>query len=65
MSGEELVPAGPLYFNALVEQRPERRGGVPSPSPVLLGDGRVTIKEEIGVNTIFQSRGAQRVGWAV
>ena len=25
VSGEELVPAGP-YFNALVEQRPERRG---------------------------------------
>jgi len=52
--GEEVVAAGQLYFNALVGQR---RPSAAAATSIVLSDGRVTVKEDIGVNAIFQARG--------
>ena len=57
-SGDNVViPEGPLYFNALVEERRRSPDDAPEARPVSLGSGRLTVKEDIGVNTLFQSRG--------
>ena len=50
--GEQvLVPSGSLYFNAKVEYDDEA-------AALTLYDGRLTVKEEIGVNTgIFNAKG--------
>lgn len=53
---DELVPPGPLYFNALVAQQPPDSTAART-CPVSLGSGRVTVKEEIGVNAVFRARG--------
>lgn len=51
VSGVQIVPAGPVYFNALVE-----RGS--SEGEVRLVEGRVTVKEDIGVDSpLFSGRG--------
>ncbi|EOD12336.1 hypothetical protein EMIHUDRAFT_104216 [Emiliania huxleyi CCMP1516] len=48
---EELVPPGPLYFNALLE-------GDGSTLPLQLTAGRLTVKEDIGADVgIFRARG--------
>ena len=57
--GVTIVPEGQIYFNALVgERRPLPGEQVGSTArPISLGDGRLTVKEDVGVNTIFQARG--------
>lgn len=45
---------GQIYFNALVKQ--QISSGAAS-SNIVLTEGRVTVKEDIGVNTLFQARG--------
>ena len=48
---EELVPRGPLYFNALLE-------GDGSTLPLQLTAGRLTVKEDLGADVgIFRARG--------
>lgn len=50
-SGQQLVPAGPLYFNAKARASD---GG----DRLALVDGRITIKEDVGANTpLFAGRG--------
>ena len=50
VGGQTLLPEGPVYFNALC--REDSRCGWQ------LADGRVTVKEDIGVNAgIFNARG--------
>jgi hypothetical protein len=58
-SGNILVSPGPLYFNAKVEQPVggiAGRQGVGT-TGVRMGDGRITVKEDLGVNLLFQARG--------
>ena len=50
LGGTTLVPPGPLYFNAIYSPQDARGGGG-------LERGRVTVKEDIGTNAIFQARG--------
>ena len=52
-----VVPEGPLYFNALIEERRRTPGDASEARPIALRSGRLTVKEDISVNTIFQSRG--------
>ena len=50
LGGQTLLPPGPIYFNALCTVLPS--GGV------ALEKGRITVKEDIGVNAgLFQGRG--------
>lgn len=50
LGGQVLLPPGPVYFNALCTVQPG--GGV------ALEKGRITVKEDIGINTgLFQGRG--------
>ena len=49
-SGDTLIPPGAVYFNARCERREDGLG-------VRLSDGRITVKEEIGANGLFQARG--------
>ena len=50
LGGQALLPPGPVYFNALCRVQPD--------GSVALEKGRITVKEDIGVNTgIFQGRG--------
>jgi len=58
-SGVGLVPAGDVYFSAKVDLdafRDEARS--PAADALVLTEGRVTVKEDIGINTgIFNARG--------
>lgn len=57
--GVTIVPEGQIYFNALVGERRALPGeeSAEGTRPISLGSGRVTVKEDVGVNTIFQARG--------
>jgi len=55
--GSTVLPEGPLYFNALVEDRRRSPDDAEGVRPLSLGGGRLTVKEDVGVNTIFQARG--------
>tara|TARA_B110001452_G_scaffold26846_1_gene21053 strand:- start:62 stop:814 length:753 start_codon:yes stop_codon:yes gene_type:complete len=57
--GVTIVPEGQLYSNALVGERRPLPGEESAEGARLisLGDGRLTVKEDVGVNTIFQARG--------
>jgi len=51
LGGDVLVPPGPLFFNA-------RCAWNSATKQVTLSDGRLTVKEDIGINTgLFQARG--------
>ena len=52
LGGQELVPKGDCYFNALCTAFDGE------PATVTLGNGRITVKEEIGANVgIFNAKG--------
>eukprot|EP00316_Scyphosphaera_apsteinii_P008932 CAMPEP_0119308018 /NCGR_PEP_ID=MMETSP1333-20130426/8355_1 /TAXON_ID=418940 /ORGANISM="Scyphosphaera apsteinii, Strain RCC1455" /LENGTH=245 /DNA_ID=CAMNT_0007311699 /DNA_START=77 /DNA_END=814 /DNA_ORIENTATION=+ len=54
VSGETLVPAGALYFNALIDQS----NSAGAASAVRLSRGQLTVKEDLGVNLgLFNPRG--------
>lgn len=56
--GSTVIPEGPLYFNALIEDRRRAPDDAEDARPLTLGSGRLTVKEDVGVNTgVFQARG--------
>lgn len=53
-SGQQVLPPGPLYFNA----RSSLSSGADGLPRLRLSDGRLTVKEELGANTpLFSAKG--------
>ena len=51
LGGDVLLPPGSVYFNAKCAMRTDGSG------MITLGDGRITIKEDLGSDFIFQAKG--------
>lgn len=55
LGGDTLLPAGAVYFNAKCKTKTSQAGEAMG---ITLGDGRITVKEDLGANTpLFQGRG--------
>ena len=51
LGGDVLLPPGAVYFNAKCAMRTDGSG------LITLGDGRITVKEDLGSDFIFQAKG--------